>query len=578
MERTLPRADAEEIELYIRTYFSLLRASTDVQIRSLEEVHAGVGSSLHARARSPQPDMGALIYSSLRLPLCMADVDRVILGQSQEVFRQHGLGDVEEWEPAPTAARRRRAFYDRAGRLACYIASYTDIDDLIPLLTAFQIEWNKMHRLVRGERVRASLLNRPEDPGEVSGLAAEIGVEPDDLDRLRRVWKGEFWPMLRAMADHPKRLRVRLLAGSLNDYRRATQEWGENLEDARPDLHRRPVYFVSSNPHSMVNLYSGFALRHEAELLALLDQPLHRDLRVEWDDIQAQHVPSSRENFLYYLLKKALAMPGGEGLAEPQAAAELECGILRVPSEHSFDAEAQVMELRRLRPDWLDPRLRRSDVDALRHSDALVLNVDYPLGMAAYQILSHVATRAGEVRGVYILGKSAVLNGAIGDVVLPSVVHDEHSQNTYLFRNCFDAAGVSDSLVYGTALDNQKAVSVRGTFLQTPRYMDAFYREGYTDIEMEAGPYLSAVYEMFRPRRHPEDEIVDLHGLPFDLGILHYASDTPLSKGKNLGAGSLSYFGMDPTYASSLAIWRRIFDLELTRLHHQPAPQTASAG
>jgi hypothetical protein len=179
---------------------------------------------------------------------------------------------------------------------------------------------------------------------------------------------------------------------------------------------------------------------------------------------------------------------------------------------------------------------------------------------------------------VYILGKSAVLNGAIGDVVLPSVVHDEHSQNTYLFQNCFDAAGVSDSLVYGTALDNQKAVSVRGTFLQTPRYMDAFYREGYTDIEMEAGPYLSAVCEMFRPRRHPEDKIVDLHGLPFDLGILHYASDTPLSKGKNLGAGSLSYFGMDPTYASSLAIWRRIFDLELTRLHHQPAPQTASAG
>ena len=28
--------------------------------------------------------------------------------------------------------------------------------------------------------------------------------------------------------------------------------------------------------------------------------------------------------------------------------------------------------------------------------------------------------------------------------------------------------------------------------------MDVFYREGYTDIEMEAGPYLSAIYEMTR--------------------------------------------------------------------------------
>ena len=96
--------------------------------------------------------------------------------------------------------------------------------------------------------------------------------------------------------------------------------------------------------------------------------------------------------------------------------------------------------------------------------------------------------------------------------------------------------------------------------------MDVFYREGYTDIEMEAGPYLSAVYEMFRPTRHPVNEIVNLYGLPFDLGIVHYASDTPLSKGKNLGAGSLSYYGMDPTYAVALSILRRILSLEVERI------------
>ena len=163
------------------------------------------------------------------------------------------------------------------------------------------------------------------------------------------------------------------------------------------------------------------------------------------------------------------------------------------------------------------------------------------------------------------MGKAATLNGVIGDVTIPAVVHDEQSQNTYLFDNCFSAIDVRDHLVYGTVLDNQKAVSVRGTFLQTPRYMDVFYREGYTDIEMESGPYLSAVYETYRPKRHPNNEIVDLHGLSFDLGILHYASDTPLTEGKSLGAGSLSYFGMDPTYAISIAILRRILQLETTR-------------
>ena len=96
--------------------------------------------------------------------------------------------------------------------------------------------------------------------------------------------------------------------------------------------------------------------------------------------------------------------------------------------------------------------------------------------------------------------------------------------------------------------------------------MDVIYREGYTDIEMEAGPYLSAVYEMLRPQRHPVNEIVNLYGVPFDIGILHYASDTPFSKGKNLGAGALSYFGMDSTYATSVAILRRILALEKLRL------------
>jgi hypothetical protein len=164
------------------------------------------------------------------------------------------------------------------------------------------------------------------------------------------------------------------------------------------------------------------------------------------------------------------------------------------------------------------------------------------------------------------MGKAASLNGVRGDVILPNVVYDEHSRNTYLLNNNFTASDIAPWLNYGTVLDNQKAVSVMGTYLQNATVMDVIYREGYTDVEMEAGPYLSAVYELFRPQRHPVNEIVNLTKLPFDLGVLHYVSDTPLSKGRNLGAGSLSYYGMDSTYAVSIAILRRIFSLENERL------------
>ena len=71
---------------------------------------------------------------------------------------------------------------------------------------------------------------------------------------------------------------------------------------------------------------------------------------------------------------------------------------------------------------------------------------------------------------------------------------------------------------------------------------------------------------MFRPQRYPEDEIVDLNSVRMDIGFMHYVSDTPMSKGKNLGAGTLSYFGMDSSYAIMIAILRRIFRKEIERL------------
>ncbi len=566
MDRTVPRTGSEEIELYIRTYYSLLRSTTDVRLQSLEEVHANMGSSLHLSAHSSLPDFSALMYSSLRLPFQIINVERVVLGQSKEGFARGGFGDIENWEPVAAAARRRRSFFDGERTLACYIASRSDIDDMVPILTAFQIEWNKLHRLLRGEQAQTFMQDPPDTEEGLAVLARGIAVDVEELRRLRQAWGDFFWPRLKAMASNPKKFEIRLLAGSLNDYRKATQIWWSDVEEALPSLIDRPVYFVSSNAHSIVNLVSGFALRNEAELLEFLERPECNDLLAEWRDIEARQVPSSRENFLYYALKKYVRMDIGKNAKIARAEAEREAGVIRIPSVDAFDVEVQLFEMSRIRPEWVDPRLRGDDLSALAQSDAVIVNIDYPLGMAAYIILAHIATRVGDLRGVYISGKAATLNGVVGDVMIPSVVHDEHSQNTFIFQNCFSALDIHEDLVYGTVLDNQKAVSVRGTFLQTPQYMDVFYREGYTDIEMEAGPYLSAVYELFRPKRYPTNEIANLYGLPFDLGVLHYASDTPLGKGINLGAGSLSYFGMDPTYATSVAILRRIFSREAGRV------------
>ncbi len=565
MERTVPKSASDEIDLYIRTIYSLLRSTTDVQIRSLEEVHAGMNSSLHIEARKDRLDTSAFIYTTLRLPSCISEVNTIVLGQSSLVFARHGYQDVESWQQVYSKARRRPTYFDKNGTLAVFIASQSDIEDVVPVLTGFQIEWNKIHNLLTRDNhfVADQVKNL-----DTIKLAALLDISSDDASRLITIWGKDASLILSQIASQRCNFKIRLLSGSLSEYWRATRIWYDNIEKSQPKLLDRPVYFVSSNTHSIPNLLSGFALANKQPLINYIEEGTDSILQAEWKELQASTTPSSLENFLYYALKKFQQSEDGKAYLSRQFSDEIKYGIIRVPSEHSFDVETQVIELNKLDPSRLDPRLFTSKEDAefLKQSDALILNIDYPLGLGAYNILIKLAEHISEILGVYIMGKAATLNGVRGDIMIPNVVQDEHSQNTYLFQNVFSAADVMPYLVFGNVLDNQKALTVLGTFLQNARLMDVMYREGYTDIEMEAGPYLSAIFEMSRPKRHPVNEIVNLQGVSFDIGILHYASDTPLSKGKNLGAGTMSYEGVDSTYASSLAILRRIFVQERKRI------------
>ncbi|NLC30128.1 MAG: hypothetical protein GX773_06680, partial [Chloroflexi bacterium] len=410
----------------------------------------------------------------------------------------------------------------------------------------------------------------PANPETFSQLGIQLHLSEDDIARLYTVLGDQFTQTLKIFRARKADFTIQLLSGSLNDYRRATVNWWNNIEEQATQFKNRPVYFISSNPHSMTNLLSGYALGKKDSLL----QYIHNNepgLEAEWEEINRRKTPSNLENFYYYSMKKFLGTEAGQPYIDEQLRFEKERGIHRIPSRHSFDVEANIIELNKLDPATIDQRLIPTDngssLDFLSKSDALILNIDYPLGYAAYNLLTKIAESVSEIFGVYIMGKAASLNGVRGDVIIPEVVYDEHSQNTYIFSNNFTAKDVAAHLTFGTVLDNQKAVTVMGTFLQNKTIMDVIYREGYTDIEMEAGPYLSAVYELSRPQRYPINQIVTLNKLTFDLGIVHYVSDTPYTKGKNLGAGTLSYFGMDSTYAVSISILRRIMELEKQRLY-----------
>ncbi len=569
----MPTTGSEEIELYMRTYYSLLRSTHTIQIETLVESYLAMDSSLHIKARDPMPDVSALVYSTQRLPMCIADVDFVLVGQTEKLFLEANY-PVMEWERVYAPGRRRRTHFDGDRTLAVFVVSRSDIDDLIPMLTAYQIEWNKLHNLLQTEVARLFLTANEKrvqklSPSELELLSNALHMDVKDVARLEAAWGMYFVPTLIKIARKRKQFGLRLIAGSQADYRRATAQWWDEIKEhlkKEVDLEDRPVYFVSSNIHSLVNLLTGFAIREEQHLMRFIQEREHADLMREYRAIQESGGASSKSNFLYYVLRRFLDQ--GDGIARQQLKRdESAIGIHRIPSRHGFDMETQVIEVDKLRPDWLDPRLtEHHDFSALQGSDAVLLNIDYPLGLGGYEILARLSERVERLLGVYVMGKAATLNARIGDVMIPNVVHDEHSSNTYLFNNCFSAQDIAPYLGFGMVLDNQKAISALGTYLQNSQYMGVFYREGYTVLEMEAGPYLSALYEMVRPRRHPQSEIVTLHHAPFDIGFLHYASDTPFTKGHNLGAGSLNYSGVDATYATAIAILQRILSRELVRV------------
>ncbi len=212
-------------------------------------------------------------------------------------------------------ACRWRCFFNQRDTLACFIASRSDIDDVIPILTAFQIEWNKIHYRLKGYLSTNPDLNirlLAQDVNARHGLAEAIQISPEDLERLQLVWGNRFEQNFEHLASSPRALRVRLLSGSLSAYRRATNLWWEKIEAASPELVRRPVYFISSNSHSLANLISGYALQIEDRLVSFLEELENCDLLAEWDVIRARQVEFEPGKFPVLCIEEIPGNPSRE--------------------------------------------------------------------------------------------------------------------------------------------------------------------------------------------------------------------------------------------------------------------------
>jgi hypothetical protein len=583
----------EKIRTFIQLTYVTLSSTGAVPLRRLEEAYKAMTPTIHQGASSPEPDCGALSYAALRLPACTTRVKHVLLGQSESIFEESGV-TMSAWTEVLAKARRRRYLHDGADTLICFIASKSDVDDIIPSLLALQIEWNKAHARLAGAELPERLPAASED--RLALVARLLGISSTDARKLETVFGKDLGSTLARMRTQPMDLYIRNFEASYCRYRRETETWWRQIQAACPDIGERPVYFVSSNTHSLINLLSGYAeaisdeifafaasdpelsglvhscLDHEgsptlppgaATRLAASVREARGEAALAHAGIHGEHCANSA--LLYYLLMKYEQQDTTGAVTARRLAWEEMTGVRRIAAEKTLDIPTQVVDLRILASSqaggfWTDR------FTALVGTDAMVLNIDYPLGRTAYFLLNKLAEHIDRIKGVYVIGKAASLFADRGDVIIPSSIIDQHTRNQYFFENCIRVADVEPYMDPGkhAIYDNQKAVTVLGTFLQNRDMLNAFLAAGVTDLEMEAGPYLAAMYEIARPKRYPEDETVSLRMPDMDLGIVHYVSDSPLS-GRHLDR-SLELDGIDATYAATSAVVDRILGRECGRL------------
>ncbi len=489
-----PKASKETIELHLRTYRSALRSSKEIEISSLIPTYLKMNPLLHQKAESEQIDRQALNYSLNRFPKEILQTKLIVIGQTEDIFQEAGY-ELNNWHHVEAPKRRRRVCYHPKKKImACHAASISDVDDIVNMAISLEIELEK---------------------------AAEKG-----LTNFKEINLPKTAP----------NFKIQLLSGTWVNFSKTAQGWWQFVSEKSKnqfDLGHQELVFVSSNNHSLINLLDNFCLDHHREILDEIETHFPKVDKI----IKQSGLP---EKYLIYFASQ-FAFQSNEKLWQAKLAEEEKMGILRLHPDKHLDLETQIIPGK-----IIDKSLK----------DLVILNSEYPLGFGAFHLLEEILENVHDMKAVFILGKAAALNTKVGDILIPKIVFDEHTQNTYMINNCFNET-FPDEFISGSILDNQRLVSVLGTFMENEDLFNDYSEKEFNIIEMEAGPYLGAVSQATYTKPLSQDAIVDLHQPPFTLGLVYYSSDNPYILSDTLGE-MLGISGIEATYLASQAIIDRI--------------------
>lgn len=543
-----PKSSERSIQDHLRRYYSLLRANQPFLVSELFDTYRLLRPSLHKKIDSPALDISALNYAMPRLPDCVLDTTKVTIAHSIAELTTAGI-DISLWESYSSPARRRKNYYSpEHHHLVILVNSDSDLDDFVNCLICLQIERQKF----------SSSFGQVEISPQTTGQSFQLSDA--DWSTWCKILGHDYLASL-TQFSHNSDISLQLLPTSdTTGPQTVVADWWHKVSVSSLifNFADTPIYFISSNLHSVTNLIGGYVTSRQDEIMAHLSQK-YPEMYLQWLELKRGSNQLRVADFLYYASSKYFRDVPGEVVAKTKYEESL--GIRHLNIKSQLPCDVQLIPVSAItRSSFKDRNLTTDKIDRLQSSKAYIVNIEYPLGFSAYYILTEMLSRLSQLKGVYIIGKAAILSGNIGDIQIPKTVLDERSNNVFNFANVFNQYFPLPA--FQTAiLQNQKAISVYGTYLENEAQLTNYTKSGFNIIEMESAPYLSAIYQrQTSSATSPHDVVADLPSPGFDLGIINYASDNPLSQ--TLGDSVMSIKGVEPTYLAALTTIQRIIDLE----------------
>ena len=304
------------------------------------------------------------------------------------------------------------------------------------------------------------------------------------------------------------------------------ESWANTIKETlqKHQLINRTIHVISANLHSVMNtLHAPKALK---ELCA------KQDIFAVYDMLSKEENKTLRNKTMQVALQE---------------------GMIFIEDKSGTNIDVQIFDSSKI-----DFSHTEFEFDSKKEAPVIIV-MDYAFGEQAYETIDELLKpfKTAEknihlnVDSISVMGKAGILEGAKGDIMIPSAHIFEGTADNYPFKN---ELTLKDFDTNDVKVFEGTMVTVLGTSLQNKDLLKFFHDSTWNVIglEMEGAHYQKAIQSASKVRHSINPNV--------KVRYAYYASDNPLETGSTLASGGLGSSGVKPTYLITKQILNQIFN------------------